>query len=132
MSFQACLCGSSKAFSDCCQPLIEGLKTAETSEALMRSRYCAFKLRNADYLMQSWDEETRPEFIDFDLSLEWTGLQINGRKKGRKKDGEGWVTFVAHYRISGQNIEGYLHEKSYFRKNNNGLWRYVEGEIKAS
>ncbi|WP_319379647.1 YchJ family metal-binding protein [Thiomicrorhabdus sp.] len=129
---QECDCGSGKSFTECCGPILAGKKVAESAEALMRSRYCAFKRKNESYLLASWANETRPESIEFTPDLEWVKLQINGRKMGRKKDSEGWVTFVAHYRMGQSGLTGYLHEKSYFRKEADGLWRYVDGEVKSS
>jgi SEC-C motif-containing protein len=41
-----CLCGSTLAYSDCCQPFHTGEKIPVTAEALMRSRYTAYALRD--------------------------------------------------------------------------------------
>jgi len=94
----------------------------------MRSRFSAFQLQLKDYLLESWSEATRPASIAFTPGLNWLKLEINGRKKGRKKDKEGWVTFVAHYKQDG--VSGSLHEKSFFKRNQLGHWQYIDGEIK--
>ncbi|MBO1925138.1 YchJ family protein [Thiomicrorhabdus sp. 6S3-12] len=138
MDQELCPCGSGKAYRECCGVFHSGLAMPETAEALMRSRYSAFVTRNEEYLLATWDESTRPEKVDFEQDLQWTQLNINGRKKGRKRDQEGWVTFVAHYRLQAQNSllnpqppqEGTLHETSYFTRDQSGHWRYVDGEIK--
>lgn len=123
-----CLCGSGSKYSDCCLPFHNYETFPATAEKLMKSRFSAFELHLTDYLMKTWDRTTRPANIEFTPGLHWNTLVINGRKKGRKKDPEGWVTFVAYYQVGSE--EGFLHEKSFFRRNENGHWRYVEGEIK--
>ena len=125
----ACPCGSESNYSDCCYPFHKYETFPATAEKLMKSRFSAFKLHLSNYLLQTWDETTRPGNIDFTPGLHWNRLVINGRKKGRKKDQEGWVTFVAYYQVGCE--KGSLHEKSFFRRNENGHWKYVEGEIKA-
>lgn len=125
---QPCGCGSGKSYEACCYPFHLEKSFPITAEQLMRSRFVAFQLQLADYLLKTWAEETHPENIDFTDGIQWKSLSINGRKKGRKKDLEGWVTFVASYELNGE--QGTLHEKSYFNKDSDGRWLYVEGEIK--
>jgi len=124
-----CLCGSTKLYADCCQPYHNGGNLPQTAEQLMRSRYVAFEMHLKEYLLNSWHESTRPGNLEFTPNLHWTKLTINGRKKGRKRDSEGWVTFAAHYQHGDCN--DYLHEKSYFIKDALGHWQYVDGEIKS-
>ncbi|MGR8999959.1 MAG: YchJ family protein, partial [Gammaproteobacteria bacterium] len=50
-----CLCGSGTDYQQCCGPYHSGEKIPGTAEALMRSRYSAYVLRNADYLQATWD-----------------------------------------------------------------------------
>ena len=123
-----CPCCSGSKYSDCCLPFHEYEKFPATAEKLMKSRFSAFELHLSDYLLKTWDESTRPGNIEFTSGLRWNRLVINGRKKGRKKDQEGWVTFVAYYQMGVE--EGSLHEKSFFRRNENEQWQYVDGEIK--
>ena len=125
---QPCPCGSEENYGNCCFPLHNHDMTALTAETLMRSRFVAYHFELKDYLLETWDSETRPETIDFTPGLKWTSLNINGKKKGRKKDQEGWVTFVASYLLNGHSES--MQEKSYFKKNTAGEWRYVDGEIK--
>ncbi|QCU90123.1 YchJ family protein [Thiomicrorhabdus sediminis] len=123
-----CPCTSDKRYQDCCRPFIEGGSYPEKAEQLMRSRFCAFVLKNESYLLKTWCTANRPDNIDFDSSINWQKLVINGRKKGRRKDKEGWVTFIAHYQAGEQS--GYLHEKSYFVRDSEQHWCYQDGEIK--
>lgn len=132
-----CPCGSGKVYGECCQLLHSGKESASTAEKLMRSRYCAFVLKNRDYLLRTWHPQTRPKSIEFETNLVWTGLNINGRKQGRKRDLQGWVTFVASYKVSAnpldmnpQVLPGQVHETSFFKRDEQGNWLYVDGEIK--
>ena len=50
-----CYCGNHLPFQDCCQPYIDGLAKAANAEALMRSRYSAYVIGNADYLIAKHD-----------------------------------------------------------------------------
>lgn len=48
-----CHCGNSMSFAQCCQPLIDGQKYAETAEQLMRSRYSAYATANIEYIQHT-------------------------------------------------------------------------------
>ncbi len=126
---QPCGCGTERSYESCCYPLHSRQKLAQTAEELMRSRFVAFRLELKEYLTATWDPATCPDVLDFTPGMVWTKLSINGRKKGRKKDREGWVTFLATYQIG--NEVGHLHEKSYFKKDDKQAWRYVDGQIKS-
>ena len=58
-----CPCGSGTSYGACCGPLHAG-REAATAEALMRSRYSAFVLLDADYLLRSWHPATRPARLE--------------------------------------------------------------------
>ncbi|GAB6070294.1 YchJ family metal-binding protein [Thiomicrorhabdus hydrogeniphila] len=124
-----CLCGSKQIYAECCKPYHQQTQIPDTAEKLMRSRFSAYELHLTDYLLFTWDKITRPGSIEYTPGLHWTKLSLNGRKKGRKKDAEGWVTFIAYYQLNNGEA-GSMHEKSYFRKNEIGHWKYVDGEVK--
>ncbi len=48
-----CPCGSGRLYRDCCSPYHRGLAEPPDAEALMRSRYSAFALKEAAYLFRS-------------------------------------------------------------------------------
>lgn len=50
---QLCPCGSAVEYSLCCHPYVSGEKVAPDPEHLMRSRYCAFVMKDADYLIKT-------------------------------------------------------------------------------
>lgn len=124
-----CPCGSGRLFSLCCNPIISGLKNAETALELMRSRYVAFSLANVDYLMLSHYSATRPinerkSIEKWARSVKWMGLKILQTEKGQADDEFGYVEFKALYLENGKPSE--IHEKSLF-KHENQKWVYVSG-----
>jgi len=109
-------------YSACCQPYHAGLRPAPTAEALMRSRYSAFALRNVDYLLSSWHPTTRPSTLDLNDSDEWVQLRvIDVETDGDKAT----VEFIARSR-SGGRVNA-LREVSRFVRVN-GQWLYVDGQ----
>ena len=93
-----CPCGSDKQLKECCEPIIQGIKNAETAEQLMRSRYTAFTFAANDYLLNSWARETRPETVRAEEgSIQWLNLQIEACEKGTAEDETGLVTFTASF-----------------------------------
>lgn len=124
-----CPCGSSLNYKDCCGAIIEGVIPASTAEKLMRSRYTAFTLGNAEYLMKSWHSKTRniKEKISIKhwaKSVKWVKLEIISKEDGGELDNQGFVKFRAVYFENGR-VEQIL-ENSYFEREN-GFWVYVSG-----
>lgn len=125
-----CPCGSDKPYTDCCGAIIEGRTDAPTAESLMRSRYTAFTLANADYLMKSWHSKTRnlkeKEAIRrWAKSVKWVKLEILSKVAGKASDTTGYVSFRALFMESGA-IDQIL-EDSFFEREN-GKWVYVSGK----
>ncbi|HEY5241235.1 MAG TPA: YchJ family metal-binding protein [Polyangiaceae bacterium] len=52
-SSSPCPCTSGRVYAECCAPLHRGQREAETPEALMRSRFAAFALGDAEYLWRT-------------------------------------------------------------------------------
>lgn len=124
----ACLCGSGLAYLHCCAPLHSGEKIPLTAEALMRSRFVAFCLKNEAYLLTTWSASLRPSAIDFSKdNTEWLRLEMVSVKKGGVKDNKGMVTFSAYYRQDGE--ERVMNETSRFNKID-GRWFYLDGVVK--
>ena len=122
-----CHCGSKKMFTTCCKPFLTFQTKAETAEQLMRSRYSAFVIENANYLLHSWHPDTRPTSIDFDSQTKWLGLKVKRCKAGLFSDLLGWVEFVARFKIAGKAER--IEELSYFIKDGD-QWLYVSAESK--
>ena len=123
-----CPCLSGLSYQTCCQPFHQKTAKPELAEQLMRSRYCAFYLRDSQYLLDTlYPAKRQPnEKALLDKSIndtEWLGLKIVDTDAGKSKDSEGKVEFVAFYQ--GDGIEQ-LHERSNFKKEND-RWFYVDG-----
>jgi SEC-C motif-containing protein len=96
----------------------------------MRSRFSAFAVGDADYLLYSWHPRTRPASLDLDPSMRWYRLDIESVHEGSLFDSTGEVTFTAFYRIKGGDA-GTLHERSQFERHDT-RWVYVDGVIGPS
>jgi len=121
-----CPCDSQRHFADCCQSFLLDKVFAPTAEALMRSRYTAFALQQRDYLLDTWHPSTRPQQLTFDTDVRWLGLKVKSTEAGREQDENGWVSFVARYKIQGRGHR--IVERSHFVREN-GRWFYVDGEV---
>ncbi len=88
----------------------------------MRSRYSAFAVGDAAYLLRTWDAATRPTDLDLDPDVEWRRLVVLGTEGGGPLDDAGTVEFEAHHRHEGRR--GHQHERSRFRRVG-GRWVYV-------
>lgn len=120
-------------YDECCAPFITGKKKAPTAEALMRSRYAAYVVKNIDYIDQTQivvENETfnKEEALKWAESSEWKGLEIKKTTKGESNDNTGTVEFVAHYKDLASGTELHHHETSLFQKRD-GAWLFKEGQI---
>ncbi|MFG2122325.1 YchJ family protein [Streptomyces sp. NPDC048710] len=122
MTTRTCPCGRPESYDACCGRFHSGLAAAPTAEALMRSRYSAFVKGDTGYLLRTWHPRTRPEHLDLDPGMTWTGLEILGSTEGSAFHATGTVTFRASYR------GGSLHERSRFERVD-GAWVYVDGDF---
>jgi SEC-C motif-containing protein len=120
----ACACGSTSMLDECCGRLHAG-EAAPTAEALMRSRYAAFVLRNETYLLATWHVSTRPKKVLFDDLQKWLGLKIVQTEVTGAATAQ--VEFIARYRIGGASAAR-LHERSRFVKES-GRWYYLDGDM---
>jgi SEC-C motif-containing protein len=123
-----CPCGSARPYDRCCGRLHRGEAQAATAEQLMRSRFAAFALGDAPYLLESWHPSSRPRRVRFDPDRHWVQLEVLATEGGGMLDAEGTVEFVAHHRRGDQ--VGELHEVSLFVRDE-GRWRYL-GPVDAS
>ncbi|KQX77454.1 YchJ family protein [Streptomyces sp. Root1310] len=117
-----CPCGLPAAYEACCGRFHAGGGSAPTAEELMRSRYSAFVRGDVGYLLRTWHPRTRPERLELDPGMRWTGLEILGTADGSAFHTTGTVEFRASYR------GGALHERSRFERVA-GAWVYVDGEF---
>jgi SEC-C motif-containing protein len=120
-----CPCNPDADYAQCCGGYIEGDAAAPTAQALMRSRYSAFVLEKADYLLATWHSPTRPPALTFDPPPpRWLGLEI--RADQATGPDSAIVEFVARFRVGGRAQR--LHERSRFVREA-GRWYYVAGDM---
>ena len=123
-----CPCHSGKKYKQCCQPYHKGIVPA-TALLLMRTRYSAYALGLADYIMKT-THPNNPDFTEdrvnwgksilhFSQNTVFEGLKITEFIDG---ENEAFVTFEAA-------LGDYaMKEKSRFLKEN-GRWLYESGEF---
>lgn len=122
-----CPCGSGQNYQDCCQRFWASQQTAQTAEQLMRSRYTAFVLEKAQYLVDTHHPEHRQTDQLKALkksfkNTQWLGLEIVATELGQANDYTGIVEFKANFKSLGKNQV--LHERSQFVKEQ-GKWFYT-------
>ncbi|MFE3517872.1 YchJ family protein [Streptomyces sp. NPDC059166] len=122
-----CPCGLPAAYGECCARYHTGA-AAPTCEALMRSRYTAFAVRDAGYLLRTWHPATRPAVLDLDPLTRWDRLEILATTEGTAFHTTGTVTFRAHW--TDGDGPGSLYEKSRFVRHE-GAWVYETAESTA-
>jgi len=126
---ETCPCGTSKPYSQCCEPLILGEQPALTPEALMRARYSAYTKTEVDYIIATTHPEKRE-----DLQAEgirrwseestWHGLEIIACEGGKAEQLEGVVEFIAHY--TEKAVKKKHHERAQFERID-GTWFFSDG-----
>lgn len=97
----------------------------------MRSRYTAFRAGDAAHLTATWHPRTRPDDIEIDPQVRWTGLEILDAAAGSGGDAAGVVEFRAAW-ASGSGTAartGVLHERSRFVRER-GRWWYLDGDVR--
>jgi SEC-C motif-containing protein len=127
MTLRNCVCGSNRQFAQCCQPLLDDIRSATTPEELMRSRYSAYALGGyGKYLLSTWFAPMATDLSIAELSrsdIDWIKLHIIDTGV----DGNsGWVEFKASYQDNNHITE--MHEKSVFIRQGS-LWFYIGGEV---
>jgi SEC-C motif domain protein len=118
-----CPCGSGAPYAACCGRWHAG-EPAPTAEALMRSRYSAYVLGLAPYVIDTWHASTRPAEMALEPAVKWLGLDV----RRHAADGDhATVEFVARSKLGGRAHR--LHETSRFVREG-GRWFYVDGDLK--
>lgn len=127
---ELCPCGSEKEYTDCCQPLIQGERIAETAEALMRSRYSAHAKKAFGYIFDTTlpdkrKEGDRKETAAWSKKLDWQHLEVRQSAQGGPDDSTGTVEFVARYRKNGKAFDH--HEIAEFVREGD-RWYFKDGQ----
>lgn len=132
---QICPCGRTGAskkpllLAACCGPYLDDFVNtpAPDAESLMRSRYSAFVLERADYLLASWHASQRPASVEFESGVKWLGLEV--RRHQALDDSHAEVEFIARQKSPGAPALR-LHETSRFVRED-GRWYYLDGNQHA-
>jgi SEC-C motif domain protein len=126
-----CICGIGESTETHCGPIIKGEKSAETAEAVMRSRFAAYAIGEIDYILESLHPEHR-DGVDRDATetwskqADWKKLEILATEAGGPNDDRGMVEFKAHFDLKG--VPQVHHERATFARHN-GKWFYVDGDV---
>lgn len=122
-----CPCNSNVEYDLCCQPFHRYKRYPESAEKLMRSRYSAYVLKLADYIIDTYSvneqvKHTIEEILAFASSCQFVRLEVIDLPSDRE------VEFKAYYICDSKF--GALHERSNFEKEAS-RWKYVDGELFA-
>ena len=130
-----CACNTGETYSECCEPLHDGTQHAATPEALVRARYCAYRYRVPDFLIDTTDPEGeefeedrsgwRKTLLQFCDDFEFQGLRV----EEAVVDQDAKVSFQADFTQKGTPNLTTLKELSTFRKTEDGIWLYAKGEV---
>ena len=146
MNPEHCLCGSQEIYAACCRPYLSNDVNAPTPEALMRSRYTAFRKGNIDYLILTHhpskrSPNDRKQLTQTIQNTDWLALRVLETAMDPNSRERGFVEFVAFYHERHSSYEstfafdvptierespGQLHEKSEFIREQ-GRWFYLQG-----
>lgn len=132
MKDRLCPCCSGKSYPSCCQRYHRG-EIPETALALMRSRFAAYALDLATYIIATTDPSSPYYLVNqkawlaqihhFSVQTSFEKLEILHFEEG---ENEAFVTFIAHLRKDQTDLS--FTEKSRFSKK--GLtWLYVDGKL---
>ena len=128
MSTTACPCGSQRLLNECCGQYLYTETDAPTAEALMRSRYTAFALKNIPYILSTVPSEypqNEQEINDWAFTCEFVKLQVIRKQQGKSSHRKGVVEYIASFIENGKAQE--LHEVAHFRQVNK-QWFYIPYE----
>ena len=120
-----------KTYNECCAPLHQGVKKAETAEQLMRSRFSAFSKAKVDYLIATLHPSKRSDNDRGSLqnavtTCQWLKLKIIDISNDSADNGLSFVEFLVYYKEKGYRA---FQERSKFIQED-GSWFYVDGETK--
>lgn len=129
----SCPCGTGEPLAACCGPLLDGERSATTTEALVRSRYTAFRLGRGGYLWSTLhsqhearlagDQQRYEAAADASSSRSYLGLRILDRRQDADGD-MGQVLFLARVQ-AGKLDRSFVEAASFARED--GQWRYIDG-----
>lgn len=128
-----CPCGSGFTLGACCGQYFDGIHSAPTPEALLRSRYTAHVTHHHSYLIDTTHSAYKKQESEADITkwidqLEWKGFTILTSVGGKKQDTTASIAFIAHFRVNG--IPQEMRETAHFIKED-GKWFYTHGDVEG-
>ena len=123
-----CYCSNDLPFDSCCALYILNKENPATAEQLMRSRYSAYVIRNAEYIFDTYAKEKQKDHSLEDISTfaefaSFVKLEVIDIGNDATFD---YVEFKAHYLADGKHCQ--IHEKSRFIKEV-GRFKYLDGDL---
>lgn len=117
-------------FEQCCQPIINKEKQANSPQALMRSRYSAYATKQGEYILNTYsnDSAKKQSLIDIQQwadNCKWVNLIIHNNSDQKNNE----VEFSAYYIENKQLCM--IRERSRFHLENSS-WVYNDGDILRS
>ena len=91
-----CHCGLPREYLFCCGVFHRDEAAPATAELLMRSRYSAYVVGVASYLLRTWHPTTRPATLELDRGIRWHRLEVVASTGGGLLETEGTVRVRAH------------------------------------
>lgn len=133
-----CACGSGDSYGDCCARVHERGST-DSTEALVRARFSAFKYRMPDFLMKTTDPES-PEYdadakawkrslLGFCDDFDFQSLEVGEVEKVDDTAPVARVAFRVNFCQKGTLNLMVLCEQSSFRRAEDGTWLYADGQV---
>ena len=136
MAKSDCPCGSGQRYGDCCRSFHRDEKEAPDAVALMRSRFSAYAVADAEYLWRTLaaahEDRRRPEseaLRDIRRSASTHRYRALTILDSRPPDARGvaQVLFLARVFLKGRDLS--FVERSDFIQDGFG-WRYLHGDLK--
>ncbi len=124
-----CPCTSGRPYPECCGPLHRGQREADTPEALMRSRFAAFALGDADYLWRTLHPEHEDRAQDRAAvvgAMKATARSLKFMRLTILEAKGDTVTFRAAVFEKGRD-RSFVERSTFARAG--GAWRYRSGEM---
>lgn len=124
-----CPCGSGKKYKKCCQIFHKGA-IAKDALSLMKSRYSAYAVGDAEYIIKTTAKENK-DYMD--NKAKWKE-EIKAFHKNNIFEKLKIVEYIEDSNSATVEFEAYIsgevmREKSHFIKQDN-KWLYLDGEIK--
>lgn len=125
MENKKCFCDTGLLFENCCGLYLKNNQKAPTALALMRSRYSAYVIHDADYLVATTHPSERQyyskeEILKWATSNKWQKLEIISFTKST-------VEFKAYFLDANQ--EAQVHYEFSTFKSEKDTWFYLDGKF---